>query len=160
MKNILTAASFCMASFGIIGLANAETWSPSGAIGLANVGTFTVQKGISLNCSLSGSVSSTGASAEVGSMALSGGFLNMCNRVVFNNLPYDLVGNANNTVTIQNVSVKAVTGECAGNLTGSFNQSNGRITFSNAQIPSVGSGSACVINGVISTNPQSSYTVP
>ncbi|AWF82074.1 hypothetical protein BTJ40_15245 [Microbulbifer sp. A4B17] len=160
MKKILTAASVCLASFGIIGLANAETWSPPGAIGLANVGNLTVQKGISLTCSLSGSVNSTGADAEVGSLALSGGFLNMCNRVVFNNLPYDLIGNANNTVTLKNVSVKAVTGECSGDLTGSFNQSNGRITFSNAQIPSSGSGSACVINGVVSTNPQSSYTVP
>ncbi|GAB2881340.1 hypothetical protein ACCI51_11030 [Microbulbifer echini] len=160
MKKILTAASICLASLGFSGLASAETWSPAGAIGLANVGTLTVKKGISLNCSLSGSVNSTGADASVGSLSLSGGFLNMCNRVTFNNLPYDLIGNANNTVVLKNVSVKAVTGDCAGDLTGSFNQSNGRITFNNAVISSVGSGSDCEINGVISTNPQSSYTVP
>ncbi|WP_444931722.1 hypothetical protein ACJJIF_08140 [Microbulbifer sp. SSSA002] len=160
MKKILTAATICLASFGVSGLANAETWSPSGAIGLANVGTFSVQKGIALNCTLSGSVNSTGGSAEVGSLALSGGFLNICSRISFNNLPYDLIGNANNTVTIKDVSVTAITGSCAGDLTGSFNQSNGQITFNNAQIPSVGSGSACEIDGVISTNPQSSYTVP
>lgn len=37
---------------------------------------------------------------------------------------------------------------------------DGRITFDNAVIPSVGSGSDCEIDGVISINPQSSYTVP
>ncbi|WP_444946404.1 hypothetical protein ACJJIP_05960 [Microbulbifer sp. VTAC004] len=160
MKKILTAASICLVSIGVTSLANAETWSPPGAIALANVGTLTVKKGISLNCTLSGSVNSTGADASVGSLALSGGFLNMCNSVSFNNLPYDLIGNANNTVTLKNVAVAAVTGNCAGDLTGSFDQSTGRITFNNAQIPSVGSGSACVINGVVSTNPQSSFTVP
>ncbi|QFT54287.1 hypothetical protein [Microbulbifer sp. THAF38] len=160
MKKILTAATLCIATAGLTGLASAATWSPSGAIALANVGNLTVKKGIQLTCSLSGSVNSTGTDASVGSLALSGGFLNMCNRVTFNNLPYELVGHSNNNVTLKNVSVAAVTGNCVGDLVGTFNQGNGRITFNNAQIPSSGSGSDCFINGVISTNPQSSFTVP
>ncbi|MFA0809900.1 hypothetical protein [Microbulbifer epialgicus] len=160
MKKILSAASICLATIGMSSMATAETWSPPGAIALASVGNLEVKKGLTLFCDLSGSVNSTGADASVGSLALSGGALNMCSRVAFEGLPYALVGNANNTVTIKNVTVSAVTGDCTGDLTGSFDQSTGRITFNNAQIPSSGSGGACVIDGVVSTNPQSSYTVP
>ncbi|USD20265.1 hypothetical protein [Microbulbifer variabilis] len=160
MKKILTAASICLASFGIAGLANAETWSPPGAIALASDGNLEVEKGILLQCKLSGSVDSTGADASVGSLALSGGFLNICGTISFSGLPYALVGHANNTVTLKNVNVAAVSGNCAGDLNGSFDQSTGKITFNDAQIPSTGSGSPCVINGVVSTNPQSSFTVP
>ncbi|MFA0809570.1 hypothetical protein [Microbulbifer epialgicus] len=152
MKKILTALTLAIASTGVA----ADSWSPQGAIGLANVGNIKVSKGIDLNCALSGSATVDAAgNASVGSLSLSTGFL--CSNVDFTNLPYTLVGNAGNTVTLQDVTVTAITGNCFGDITGNFNQATGEITFNAAQLPAVGSGADCEITGTISTNPQASF---
>jgi len=150
MKKILAALVLAIASTG----AAADTWSPQGTIGLANVGNILVKKGLTLNCGLSGSSTVDAAgNASLGSLSLSGV---LCSLVNFTSLPYDLVGNAGNTVTLQGVSVTAITGSCSGDITGSFNQATGEITFDQAELPAT-SGSPCVISGTISTNPQASY---
>ncbi|WP_444911891.1 hypothetical protein [Microbulbifer sp. PAAF003] len=152
MKKILTALALTIVSTG----AAADTWSPQGTIGLANVGDIKVSKGINLTCGLSGSSTTNSAgNASVGSLSLNTGFL--CGAVSFTNLPYTLVGNAGNTVTLKDVTVAAITGNCFGDITGSFNQSTGEITFNAAVLPSVGIGSDCKITGTISTNPQASF---
>ncbi|WP_143732488.1 hypothetical protein [Microbulbifer sp. GL-2] len=151
MKKILTALALTIVSTG----AAADTWSPQGTIGLANVGNIAVKKGINLNCGLSGSTTVDAAgNSSVGSLSLSG-FL--CGSVTFTKLPYTLVGNADNTVTLHNVNVNAITGDCFGNITGDFNQATGELTFNAAQLPSVGTGANCEISGTISTNPQASF---
>ncbi|WP_299948811.1 hypothetical protein [uncultured Microbulbifer sp.] len=158
MKKFITAVSLTLAVTGFAGLANAETWSPTGAVALFNVGNISVFKGINLTCGLSGSGNINGADASVGSLALTG-FL--CSTISFNGLPYNIEGNTGGTVTLEGVVVVGITGDCAGDLIGTFDQATGILTFDAAEIPSSPPGGApCQITGAVGTNPQASYTNP
>ena len=156
MKKLI--AAFASTTLILAGAASAETWSPTGPVSLSNIGPVTVSKGITLTCGVSGSGTLNGSNATVNSLALTGG---LCGNVRFTSLPYNLEGTSPTSVTLQNVVVTAITGNCAGDLTGSFNQSTGVITFSGATIPSNPAGGApCVINGQVATNPAASFTIP
>lgn len=158
MKKLLTAVTLTIAATtGFAGLANAETWSPSGAVALSNVdGKMKVFKGINLNCGLTGSATLNGADASVGSLGLTG-FL--CSTIDFTGVPYNLEGNADGTVTLEGVVVEVITGNCAGDLTGTFDQATGVLSFDKAEIPSNPAGSGpCIITGKVGTTPQASYT--
>ncbi len=172
MKRFVASSvlSTAIAAFGLASTAVAETWSPTGPVSLSSIdpmsgapSTLQVSKGITLDCGLSGGGSLAGSSALVNSLSLTAGDF-LCIFVAFSNLPYNLEpegGTSLDSVTLEDVVVTAVTGNCRGNLTGDFDQTNGRITFTNATIPSdpVG-GSPCVINGVVATSPAVSYTIP
>ncbi|WP_444940270.1 hypothetical protein ACJJI5_00800 [Microbulbifer sp. EKSA008] len=152
MKKILAALALAIVSTGAV----ADTWYPQGTIGMANVGDIRVSSSYHFTCGLSGSITIDSAgNASLGSLSLNTGFL--CGAVFFNNLPYTLVGNVGDTVTLKDVTISGVTGNCFGDINGDFNQSTGEITFNAAVIPRVGIGTDCEISGTISTNPQASF---
>lgn len=163
MKKLLVLFSIVLACSNTPNFASAETWYPEGAIALANVGTlkFSGYNGHSFYCELSGSITSKVSSASIGSLTLSGGFLNTCNvpNILFE-FPLEITGNADGTVTISDFYVYAHR-FCFGDLTGSFNQSTGEITFDEAELPNESAGGLpCTVSGTISTNPQLSFTTP
>ncbi|WP_299948478.1 hypothetical protein [uncultured Microbulbifer sp.] len=160
MKKFITAVSLTLAATGFAGLANAETWSPTGPVALASVEPLALFKGIPLDCDLMGAVTLNGSDASVGALQLSGGLFDLCNTITFTDLPYNLEGNADGTATMEGVVVQAVTGNCAGDLTGTFDQATGVLTFDAAVLPATDSGGDCTISGNVMTNPQASYTNP
>ena len=168
MKKLITAVSLVIAVGGLTNIAVAEDcqpdeteaiWSPTGTIVLSTVPGFplSVTKGISLSCDASGSVDLDGSNASVASIGLSGNPL--CVNIAFTNFPYNMEGDAtNDTVTLENVDVQGVTGNCLGDLTGDFDQATGEITFNAASIPSnPPGGSDCIFTGFFTTSPQASF---
>ncbi|WP_444926396.1 hypothetical protein ACJJI4_21370 [Microbulbifer sp. TRSA002] len=155
MKRIIIALTLIVASTG----AGADIWSPQGTSGLANIGSFNVTASLPLSCNLSGSIiiDATG-DASLGSLSITPRGSAVCGLVMFNNLPYTIVGNADNTVTLKDTDFYVLgDGHCIGDLTGDFNQSTGEITFNAAVVPNVGFVRDCKITGTISTNPQVSF---
>ncbi|QDX26474.1 hypothetical protein FPZ54_10855 [Sphingomonas suaedae] len=162
MKNFKT---FCIGTVAILGLAtgaSAQTVSPNGTFTLSNVGTITVSKGITLNCSgLSGELVVASNDAEVTDLSLSGGLFGQCANITFTDFDYPLTATDTSSVTINNVVVEGITGNCAGNITGAWNDAADTITFTNAVLPRTsGTSSNCTINGTIKVSPALTYTVP
>lgn len=159
MKSFKTFCIGAVASIALAGGASAQTFSPEGAHTLS--GAVTVSKGITLNCTMSGTGNVSSGDATVTGLALSGGSLGLCGSISFSGLPYAVTSSSTNSITIVDVRAVGITGNCRGNLTGSFNQSNGQITFTNATIPSdPPGGTPCVIDGTVSTSPALSFTIP
>ncbi|MGK6355698.1 hypothetical protein ACMGDH_10795 [Sphingomonas sp. DT-207] len=158
IKKILSAGAVLASAAFLVPQASAQTVSPTGPFTLTNVGTISVTKGITLSCGLTGSgnVSSSGA-ASVTSINLTGG---LCGSIVFSGTPYAVTSTSTSSITINGVVVTAITGNCAGNLTGSFNQATGEITFANATLPSTSGGNPCSITGKVKTTPALSFTIP
>lgn len=154
-KKILSCGALLASAAFLVPQASAQTFSPSGPFTLSNVGSITVSKGISLSCGLtgSGSVSGSGA-ASVTSISLTG-FL--CSSITFSGGPFAVSGPSPTTITISGVTVTAITGNCAGNLTGSYNQSTGVITFVNATLPATSGGNPCTVNGRVQISPTITY---
>jgi hypothetical protein len=144
--------AFCIGTIATIGLATGAsaqtTFTPPGPF--TYTGPVTVSKGITLNCTLSGTGTVAPAgTATINTATLSGG---LCGSISFTGLPY-AVTRSGATVTIVNVRAVGITGNCRGNLVGTL-AANGRINFANAQIPSDPTGGApCVVNGFITTTP-------
>ena len=166
MKRLLTALSMAVVATGFASTASADTWSPSDPVNptgvlLSNVGNIGVSKGLTFNCGLSGTaeIYPNGGAAHIFSLAFTAGFF-LCPQIAFTGLPYLLECDANNTVTIKNVNVTAITGSCAGDLTGTLDSATGRISFSGATLPTTTGGSDCSITGVIATSPAVDCTNP
>lgn len=155
IKKILSAGALAASAVFLVPHASAQTFSPAGSFTITNVGTITVSKGITLNCGLSGSGNVTsGGSASVTSISLTGG---LCGSISFTATPYAVTASGT-TVTINNVTVTAITGNCFGNLSGTYNQSTGILTFSNATIPSnPPGGSPCRVTGQVRLSPILTY---
>ncbi|RHW19067.1 hypothetical protein D1610_02785 [Sphingomonas gilva] len=159
MKSFKTFCIGAVASIALAGGASAQTFSPEGPHTLN--GTVTVSKGITLTCTMSGTGTVSGGTATITGLSLSGGMLGLCGSITFSGLPYAVTSASTSSITIVDVRAVGVTGNCRGNLTGSFNQSTGQITFNNATIPSDPAGGApCVVNGTVSTSPAISFTIP
>lgn len=157
IKKILIAGAMAASAAFLVPQASAQTFSPTGSFTLANVGTFTVSKGITLNCNLAGAGSvDTAGNASVSSLTLSGGG-GLCGSITFTTTPYVVSGVSPSTVTINGMVVTAITGNCAGNLTGSYNQSTGVITFANATLPATSGVGACRINGQVKISPTLTF---
>ncbi len=157
IKKILIAGAMTASAAFLVPQASAQTFSPTGPFTLANTGgQIKVQKGITLSCNLagSGSVDASG-NASVTSLTLSGGTLGLCGSITFTGTPYVVSGVSPSTVTINGMVVTAVTGNCAGNLTGSY--SGGVITFTNATLPSTSGGNACTIDGKVKISPALTF---
>ena len=137
MKKFITAASLAIAVGGLTNIAVAEdcqpdetteteeTWSPTGIITLstlpnAPLSIFAV--GSALTCDLTASLTLDGSDASVTAIQLSGNG-SICSTANFTNLPYNLEGNPDGTVTLQNVEFYS--GVCSGDLTGDFDQATG-----------------------------------
>lgn len=158
IKKILCAGAVAASAAFLVPQASAQTVSPAGPFTLSNVGTISVSKGITLSCGLTGSGNVTaGGAATVTSLNLTGG---LCGSIVFSGTPYTISSTSTSSITINGVVVTAITGNCAGSLTGSFNQATGEITFANATLPSTSGGSACRITGKVKTTPALSFTIP
>ncbi|WKD51257.1 hypothetical protein [Microbulbifer spongiae] len=158
MKKFLTAVSLTLAATGFAGLANAETWAPASSTPtLLSQPGFTVEKGIQLSCTLNGMATINAAGdAEINALSLTG---TLCGLVGFFNFPYELEGGLNDVVTIKNVDVQGITGDCLGDLVGTLDQATGVIEFTNAEIPSnPAGGNPCKVNGKVDTTPAVSYT--
>lgn len=154
IKKILAAGALAASAMVLAPQASAQTFSPNGSFTLTSIGTVTVNKGITLSCSLTGSGTVSGGAASVTSITLSGG---LCGSVLFTSTPYPVAGPTPTTLTIRNVRVTAITGNCFGDLTGAYNQSTGVITLTNATIPSVGTGNPCRVNGRVQVSPTITY---
>lgn len=153
IKKILAAGALAASAAFLVPQASAQTFSPNGPFTLTNVGTLTVSKGITLSCGLSGTGTVSGGTATVTSITLSGV---LCGSVLFTSTPYP-VSASGGTITINNVRVTAITGTCAGPLSGSYNQSTGIVTFANATIPSTSGGNPCRVNGQVRLSPTITY---
>ncbi|WP_448662616.1 hypothetical protein ACG3SL_18425 [Sphingomonas sp. CJ20] len=155
IKKILSAGALAASAVFLVPQASAQTFSPAGSFTITNVGAISVSKGITLSCGLSGSGNVTsGGAASVTGIALSGP---LCTSVTFTSTPYAVTASGT-TVTINNVTVTAITGNCFGNLSGTYNQSTGILTFVNAPIPSnPAGGSPCRVNGQVRLSPTLTY---
>ncbi|MFC3580403.1 hypothetical protein [Sphingomonas hylomeconis] len=159
MKKILAAGALVASTALMTPQASAQTFtSAPGSFTLANVGSLTVSKGITLTCSLSGSGQVVSASsARVTNITLGGG---LCGSITFSGYPYAVSAASTTSITLNGVTVTAITGNCAGTLTGSYNQATGLITFANATIPATSGIGACRITGQVRVTPTVTYTVP
>ncbi|MFS1523531.1 hypothetical protein ACL7TT_05365 [Microbulbifer sp. 2304DJ12-6] len=163
MKKFLTAVSLTLAATGFAGLANAATWAPLNTTGIVVANDpatpLQVSKGITLSCSMNGMANIDAAgSAEIVALSLTGS-LGLCGSIGFFNFPYELEGGADDVVTLKNVDVQGITGDCLGDLVGTLDQTTGEISFNMAEIPSNPTGAApCVVNGIVGTTPAVSYT--
>lgn len=161
MKSFKAICVGMVASAALAGGASAQTFSPNGGVTLTSDAPLDVQKGLTLSCDLTGSGTIAGGAHTVdgGSLDLSGS-LGLCDLVGFTGT-YDVSSTSLNSVTIEDVQVVGITGNCRGDLTGAFNQGNGKITFTGATIASdPPGGSPCIISGVVSTSPAVSFTIP
>ena len=158
MKKLMTAVSLAIAVGGFATVTQAETWFSPATVALSTAAAdpLILFKGVELECDMTGSATLDGSNATVTTIGLSGDSL--CALVAFTNFPYNMEGNADGTVTLENVDVQGVTGNCLGDLTGNFDQTTGEITFIGAEILSNPAGGApCIVDGVVGTNPQAGY---
>lgn len=162
MKSLKLILAGSVAIFSLGTGAVAQTFSPDGTRTLSNVGTITVSKGITLACSgLSGSADVTSGVGEIRSLSLSGGLFGQCANITFSNFDYPLTATSTSAVTINNVYVTAITGDCQGNITGTFNDAADTLTFTNAVLPRVsGTSGDCRISGTVKISPAVTFTVP
>ncbi|TQV78889.1 hypothetical protein FKG94_12785 [Exilibacterium tricleocarpae] len=174
MKRLLALSvlSAAVATAGFASSASAMwTFSPAGPVTLSSPidpGTgspipLQLFKGIPVSCNISGSGNIASGLASVTSLSLVPGSF-FCFAISFAGLPYDLEpagGVSLTSVTLKDVTVTAITGNCRGDLTGDFDQATGIITFNGATIPSDPPGGAdCVVTGPVATSPAISYTIP
>ena len=168
MKRLLTALSMAIIAASFASTASADTWTPNDpvdptAIALESIGIIAVgqSQGISLGCNLAGTatIASTGDTAEINSLDLHGSFL--CALVDFTDVPYPLSCDAQGNVTITDVVIQGFIGDCAGNLTGTIDNTTGVISFRNAILPcATDCPGDCEITGDIKTNPAVTCTNP
>ncbi|TGX54310.1 hypothetical protein E5A73_09395 [Sphingomonas gei] len=157
IKKILAAGALAASAAFLVPQASAQTFSPSGAFTLTNIGTITVSKGITLSCSLSGGGTVSGGAASVSSITLSGG---LCSSVTFTGAPYTVTSGSLTSITLNGVIVTGITGNCAGSLTGAYNQSTGVITYTNATIPKTSGIGDCKVTGKVQVSPKVTFTIP
>lgn len=157
IKKILAAGALAASAAFLVPQASAQTFSPNGSFTLTNIGTITVSKGITLSCGLTGGGSVSGGAATVTSINLTGG---LCGSVLFTGTPYTVTSGSLTSITLNGVTVTAITGNCAGTLTGAYNQSTGVITFTNAAIPSTSGGNPCRVTGRVQISPTVTFTIP
>jgi hypothetical protein len=157
IKKILAAGALAASAAFLVPHASAQTFSPNGSFTLASIGTITVSKGITLSCGLNGTGSVSGGAASVSSISLTG---TLCSSVTFSGTPYTVTSGSLTSITLNGVVVTAITGNCAGTLTGSYNQATGGITFANATIPSTSGGNPCRVNGRVQISPTVTFTIP
>lgn len=163
MKKLIPVVALAAAVIGFSSLASAEAWSPAGPVALTNeVGKIIVlNSSLSLECDVSASGALNDDSATINSMTFSSGTLGLCSQIKLEGLPYNVEPSSETSVTLQDVTLIGIVGMCFGDLSGDFDQATGQITFTDATIPSLPTGdSPCVINGVMQTTPQASYTFP
>lgn len=169
LNKICTAVFLSILASLFVGQAYAETWSPTGNGNLDDIDGLEVKKGIiQLTCKLTGEVTLDGSNATVDNLVVYGGFLNICNnRVILKNIDpsmgtsFNMEGMASNTVTIESVYAEApIGGDCSGDLTGTFDQATGILTFINATLPGVSGAADCEFSGELATFPEASYTIP
>lgn len=165
MKRLAKVSIGVLASLALLpATALAGTYSPSGT-GAGGPSPVQVKKGITLNCTLTattnsdGTISSSGtpSGTEITSIALSGG---LCGAVSFTGLPYDISTTSSTDITIHNVQVTGITGNCAGNLNAKLVGGVLQFTHANTIPSSPAGGSPCSIQGNVSTSPTASYTYP
>lgn len=166
--NKFTKLSLCaFASLSLFpAVAMAGTFTPPSSTA-TSVGTVTVQKGISLSCRLTATISSDGTISSSGppsgtkitALSLSPGNI-LCGTISFVGLPYDVSATSATGIIIHDVRVNGITGNCRGDLAASV--SGGVITFSASNtIPSdPPGGSPCSIAGTANTSPSVSFTYP
>ena len=157
IKKILAAGALAASAAFLVPQASAQTFSPNGSFTINNIGTITVSKGITLSCGLTGGGSVSSGAATVTSINLTGG---LCGSVVFSGTPYVVSSPSLTSITLNGVVVTAITGSCAGTLTGAYNQSTGVITFTNAAIPSTSGGNPCRVTGRVQLSPIVTFTIP
>ena len=156
MKKLAATLSMAVAATALASTVEAETWSPTGTINLA--GALVVQSDITFFCILSGEATLNGSSASINQLSFTGG---LCGGVFFLDLPYNIEPSSLTSVTLENVRMTGLLGNCFGDLTGTFDQLSGEITFSDAILPpSPPSTLPCRFQGVVSTSPSASYTIP
>lgn len=159
IKKMLMGGVMAAAAAVLVPQAQAQTFSPTGPFTFADVnGPITVQIVYTFSCRVNGdgAVDAAG-NATVTSLALSGGSLGLCGAITFTGMPYTVSGTSPGTVTIHGVTVTGISGRCAGDLTGSYNQSTGIITFLDARLPSTSGVTPCRIYGKVKVSPTLTF---
>jgi hypothetical protein len=160
--SLMAAASLCSAP-----AAFAQTWSPSGP-GVVGTDTIEVRKLLTLICDIDGgtSINVSGSTHQINSLGLSQGSSGSsnCPNIGFTGFPYVVEpagGTSLTQVVIRNVVVQGITGNCAGDLLADFDQTTGELTFSHANtIPATSGIGPCSLEGIVTTTPAVSYTIP
>ena len=155
MKKRVAALSVAVAA--LASTVEAETWSPTGTITLT--GSVAVWSSITALCVLSGEATLNGSSASINQLSLTGG--TFCGAITFLDLPYNIEPSSLTSVTLENVRITGFLGNCFGDLTGTFDQLNGEISFLNAFLsPGPPLNVPCGFSGTVETSPSASYTIP
>lgn len=162
MKAMTALVACSLAGAALTTSASAQTWSPSSS-NLPITGMITIQKGITFQCNVGGilNIDATGH-AKITSLALAGGTGGICSNITFARLPYHLSSVMIDMVIINDVNLVMIAGNCEGGLFGTFNQSNGKVTFNSFNLPSSPPGGMpCVISGYMDIGPPApTFTIP
>jgi hypothetical protein len=152
MKTVIATAIALSAVLSATDTADAQAWLPSGSVNFN--GNLVIVKGQATACPVSGSLLLNGSSATITIQCNQGPNFFLAG-------PYKVTVNSSNSITLNDVRVVSLLGECSGDLAATFNQNNGTINFANAPLPSVNpSYPPCQIFGQLITTPAASYTVP
>ena len=165
MKNmiasVVAAASICAAPTAL-----AETWSPTGN-GVTGPDPFEVRQHFTVICELDAATSANGSSLQITSLNISAGSFGstlFCPNFYFSGLPYNVEPDPATSLTsvvIHGVLFQGFSGTCAGNLKADFDQSTGELTFSHVNtLPPISGAIPCSFEGIVTTTPALSYTVP
>jgi hypothetical protein len=158
IKKILTTGALAASTAFLVPHASAQTFSPGGPFTLTSIGTMVFSKGITLNCSLTGSGGIAGGAASVSSITLANG---LCAGVLFTGTSYVVSSASLTSITLNGVVISGfLGGTCAGALTGDYNQSTGVITFRAVTLPSISGGNPCRIAGRVQLSPAVTFTIP
>lgn len=154
MQKISTIVIGGVAAIALAAAAHAQPFSPAGTVTLSNNGQMSFSQGfVQLQCGLTGTATidqaGNGAFTDLRTTGSE-----LCQSISFNAFPYRLSSNGPATLTIHAMSITSALGSCSGNLTGSYNQATGQITFNRATIAS---GTPCTVSGTVNTTPAISF---
>lgn len=157
IKKILTIGVIAASAAFLVPQAAAQTFSPDGPFTMTSIGLMNISKGLTVSCGLNGTGSVSGGAATIASISPTGG---LCYLVTFASTPYTVTSGSPTSITLNGVALTPLDGNCAGSLTGDYNQSTGIITFRAATIPSTTGGNPCRITGRVQLSPTVTFTIP
>lgn len=160
MNKIAMIAMGAFATMGMTTAATAETWTPASTTSSLS-GALQVSKLLGpFNCGVSGSITTPAGSgnASLTSLALTAGD-STCTSITFTGGPWAVEGvpGSPKKVKIKNLGVTGITGNCKGDLEGTY-LGSGQIQFVNVTLPRTSGLGDCKINGTIATSPALDFS--
>lgn len=148
MTALVSTAALALTAFASPALA--QSFSPPNSTTTLS-GSLNLQQTQNINCQTTINVSiNSGGSATVTSRAFSPGDPLFCGFIVQPNGAWSVSPSGATTISAS-VGAQSIAGTCFGTVTGTYNNTTGELSFSNATIP--GDPQECVINGSLYASP-------